>query len=148
MALDKNEKLLVESVREFLADQAKQYLPQSDDSATNDNNFKNRGFEYQHRQINEMFAMKTAGLTYHDSICALFTKVHDYKYLDDPSFLEALKKEFSSQAIPEDEQKQAMDAIPNIISEFKKEAKEWKEKDYGFNQDLNGILKAGSGLPE
>jgi len=145
MRLKKHEKQLVESFREFLADQAETYLPQSDDKATNDNNFQNRGFEYHHRHANDMFATKTADLTHHDGICASFTKVHDYKYLDDPTFSEAFKKELSAQSIPENEQHKAIDAIPKIINELKGEEKEWREKDFGFNSNLDDIMEAGRG---
>lgn len=145
MALDKNEQMLVESFREYLAKQSDKFLPTSDDKATNDNNFKTRGFEYHHRQINEMFALRIADLVHHDGICAAFSKVHNYKYLDDPTFSEALKAEFSSQAIPVAEQKTAFEAIPKIIKELSTESKEWAERDSGWHQDLDDVTNAGLG---
>ncbi len=134
-----NEQLLVEAVKSFLDDHASLGL-KPDDKADNDNNPKMRGFEYLHGQIDELFAHKAAELTHYTGICAAFTKIHNYKYLDDSSFCEAMNKEMTAQGIPADERKKALDFIPKIIKELQEEKSAWSEQDFGFNQNLDEII--------
>jgi hypothetical protein len=98
-----------------------------------------RGYEYLHGQIDEMFALKAAELTHAESICQAFHKVHNYKYLDDPSFKTAMQKEMVAQAVPAEERAKAIGFVPAIISELKEDQAEWAEKDMGFNPNLDEI---------
>lgn len=100
-----------------------------------------RGYEYLHGQIDEMFALKAAELTHSDGVCQAFKKVHSYKYLDDPSFKTAMQKEMVAQAIPESDRNKAVGFIPQIITELKKEQSEWAEKDT-FHPNLDEIKEA------
>lgn len=125
------EVLLVEAIQSFLGNKAKLGL-KPDNAADDDNNPKARGFEYLHGQIDEMFAHKAAELTHHTGICASFSKVHSYKYLDDTAFAEAIDKEMVAQGIPAAERRQALDFIPAIIKELRDEKSEWSEKDFGM----------------
>lgn len=138
--MNNNEKLLVEAMQSFLSSKAKLGLD-TDKTATNDNNPEFRGFEYLHGQIDEMFAHKAADLIHHTGICSSFSKVHSYKYLDDDTFSEAMDKEMTAQGIPAQERSKALQFIPAIIKELKTEAAEWAEKDFGFHDDLDEIIK-------
>lgn len=138
--MDPNEKLLVEAVESFLSGQAKLGL-KPDEKADNDNDPKARGPEYLHGQIDEMFAHKAAELTHHTGVCAAFSKVHNYKYLDDSTFSEAMDKEMTAQGIPAAERKTALEFIPSIIKELAEESEQWCEKDFGFNQNLDEIIE-------
>lgn len=101
-----------------------------------------RGYEYLHGQIDEMFALKAAELVHAESVCQAFRKVHNYKYLDDPSFKTAMEKEMVAQAVPAEERTQALEFVPSIISELKADQAEWAEKDFGFNPKLDEIKEA------
>jgi len=101
-----------------------------------------RGYEYLHGQIDDMFALKAAELVHAESVCQAFKKVHNYKYLDDPSFEVAMKKEMVAQAVPAEERNKALNFLPKIIKEVASEQKEWAEKDFGFNPDLKEIREA------
>lgn len=128
MALNDNEKLLVEAIQSMLQHDAKLGLSIHDTEAHS----RERGFEYLHGQIDEMFSLKAAELSNADSVSSSFRKVHNYKYLDDPSFKTAMEKEMVAQAVPAEERNKALGFIPAIINELKQEQSEWAEKDFGF----------------
>ena len=139
MSLNKNEKLLIEAVRSMLQQDAKLGLSIHDkDQYQNDYNIE-RGLEYLHGHINEMFAVKAAELVHSDGICQAFHKVHSYKYLDDPTFKTAMEKEMVAQAVPAEERSKANGFIVSIITELKEEQQEWAEKDSGFSPYLDEI---------
>jgi hypothetical protein len=100
-----------------------------------------RGLEYVHNQIREMFALRAAKLVHHEGICSAFSKVHNYKYLDDPSFVEAMRREMQAQAVPVAEQREATRAVFDVLSELKREHGVESEKDYGFHPDLDDVMK-------
>lgn len=139
MPLNKTEKLLVESLKSLLDGKTGWGVPPTDTKATNDNNQRLRGIEFLHEQINEMFQLKAAELTHHTGICAAFAKVHNYKYIEDDTFAEAMEKELTAQGVPKDERTKALDFIPKILKELKEEVDEWTEQDYGFHPDLDEI---------
>lgn len=99
-----------------------------------------RGYEYLHNQIDEMFALKAAELHHANSVCQAFKKVHNYKYLDDPSFSTAMEKEMVAQAVPAEERAKAASFVPSIIKELKDDQAEWAEKDFGFNPQMDQII--------
>ncbi len=101
-----------------------------------------RGFEYLHNQIDEMFALKAAELNHANSVCQAFKKVHNYKYLDDPTFPTAMEKEMVAQAVPAEERDKAIAFVPSIIKELKEDQAEWAEKDFGFNPKMDEIIDA------
>ena len=97
-------------------------------------------FQYLHEQINEMFAIKAAGLTHHDGACAAFRKVHNYKYITDPTFHRSVSEEMKAQGIPANECKQVLEYIPAIINKIK-DGDEWSERDAGYHPNLDEIIK-------
>jgi hypothetical protein len=101
-----------------------------------------RGYEYLHGQIDDMFTLKAAELLHSESVCQAFHKVHSYKYLDDPTFQTAMEKEMVAQAVPKEEREKATKFVPTIISELKTEQSEWAEKDFGFNPSLDEVKEA------
>jgi hypothetical protein len=101
-----------------------------------------RGYEYLHNQIDEMFALKAAELIHANSVCQAFKKVHNYKYLDDPAFPTAMEKEMVAQAVPAEERSKAIGFVPSIIEELKADQAEWAEKDFGFNPKMNEVIEA------
>jgi hypothetical protein len=102
---------------------------------------RERGLEYLHNQIDEMFHHKTADLSHHDGICAAFSKVHSYKYIDDPTFEAAMNKELTAQGIPADQRERALNLVPAIIEELRGEKAAWAEKDAGL-VDMDEIREA------
>lgn len=128
------EKTLVEAVQSFFGSKANLGLPKEKPAKDDwsDNNPALRGLEYLHGQIDEMFAHKAAELVHHTGICASFSKVHSYKYLNDDTFGEAMDKEMTAQGIPAAERRKALEFIPAIIKELKEEQAEWAEKDFGM----------------
>lgn len=139
--LKDNEKLLVEAIDNMLQQDAKLGLSihNKDQELLGSTE---RGYEYLHGQIDEMFALKASELTHAEGVCQSFKKAHSYKYLDDPSFKTAMMKEMVAQAIPAEERKKALDFIPKIIKELKTEQKEWAEKDFGLSPALDEIREA------
>lgn len=137
MALNKKEKLLLEAVQSMLQQDA--MLGLSIHKTEEAQSSTERGYEYLHNQIDEMFALKAAELAHADGVCQAFHKVHSYKYLDDPSFKTAMEKEMVAQGIPAEERNKAAEWIPQIIQELKEEQSEWAEKDHGFHPDMKEI---------
>jgi hypothetical protein len=136
MSLNENEQLLVEAIKSMLQHDSKLGLsihdkPKDEAEAYN----AERGLEYLHGNIEQMFHLKAAELDLADSICQGFHKVHSYKYIDDPTFKTALEKELVAQAVPAHERAQAAKFVDDIIDELK-EDQEWAEKDYGLNPHM------------
>lgn len=135
--MTKTEKSLTEAIDKFLSGNIGL---KPDAKADDDNNPANRGQEYLHGQIDEMFALKSAEFIHHTGICAAFSKTHSYKYLDDPSFIESFEKDMTAQGIPAPERAAAVKLIPEIIKEMRDEQTEWAESDFGFNDNLDDIM--------
>ena len=100
--------------------------------------------QFKHEQINEMFELETTNLIHHDNTCSAFKKVHSYKYVDDPKFIEAFKKELTWHGIPNEEQAIAEEAIIKVISKLAKEAgiKNFDLQSVGWNPKLDEIKDA------
>jgi len=138
--LSQDEKLVAEAIDSMLSHDAQ--LGLKIHNLNSDNTDKTeRGYEYLHGQISEMFALKAAELTHADGVCQAFSKVHSYKYLDDPSFKTAMEKEMVAQAIPAEDRGKAASFLIDIIEELKNDQAEWAEKDFGFNPRLDEILE-------
>lgn len=140
MSLNKKEKLLLEAVQSMLQQDAKLGLSIHKTDDTEDSS--ERGYEYLHNQIDEMFSLKAAELLHADGVCQAFRKVHSYKYLDDPSFKTAMEKEMVAQGIPSEDRNKATSWIGSIIKELKEEQSEWAEKDHGFHPSLDEVKAA------
>ena len=139
--LTSTEKTLCEAIETMLQHDAKLGLKIHDTDGKHLGETE-RGYEYLHGQIDEMFGLKAAELIHAESVCQAFHKVHSYKYLDDPSFKTAMEKEMVAQAVPAEERNKALNFVPSIISELKEDQAEWAEKDFGFNPKLDEIKEA------
>jgi len=138
MALSKTELLIAEAVGSMLKQDA--MLGLSVHSSDHEEmGSTERGYEYLHGQIDDMFQVKAAELVHAESVCQAFRSVHNYKYVDDPSFLTAMEKQMVAQAVPAEDRQKASGFVPTIIKELKAEQAEWAEKDFGFNPKLNEI---------
>jgi len=136
MALTKTEQRLVESIKSMLHQDHKLGL----DFHTADKSLEaERGVEYLHEQIDDMFMVKAAELLHSDAVCQAFRKVHNYKYLDDHTFIPAMEREMISTAVPAAERQKALKFIPTIIDELRAEQADWSERDSGFNPSLDEI---------
>lgn len=138
MSLNENERLVCEAIDTMLKHEAQLGLKMHNDKHENLGETE-RGYEYLHNQIDDMFTLKAAELTHSDGVCQAFSKVHSYKYLDDPSFKTAMKKEMVAQGIPAAEREEALGYIEPIIKKLAKEQADWAEKDFGFNPALDEI---------
>lgn len=136
MALTKTEKLLVESIKSMLHQDPKLGLAFHDDDKPLE---AERGVEYLHEQIDDMFAVKAAELLHSDAVCQAFRKVHNYKYLDDHTFIPAMEREMVSTAVPAEERQKALKFVPAIIDELRAEQRDWAERDSGFNPSLDEV---------
>jgi hypothetical protein len=136
--MKKKEQMLCEALDTFLSHKAELGLQEQDWEE------ESHTFQFLHEQINEMFALKAAGMNHNTGICSAFRKVHNYKYITDPTFNEAMRKELTGQAIPGDERDKALGFINKIIEEIKKEEGTWDERDAGFNPNLDEIIKVSN----
>jgi len=141
MAMKKSEKLVLEAINSMLQDDAKLGLSIHDKQLETTGTAE-RGYEYLHGQIDDMFQVKAAELIHAESVCQAFRSVHNYKYIDDPSFVTAMEKQMVAQAVPKEERTKAVEFVPAIIKELKTEQAEWAEKDFGFNPALDEIREA------
>lgn len=140
--MKKAEKLICEAINTYLQDKAQLGVPDPPEELKDEHSF-----QFLHEQINDLFATKASDLVHYNSVCSAFRKVHNYKYITDPTFEAAVKRELSAQAVPMAEQKKALDFIPKIIKEVSKEA-EWSEQDAGFHPNLDEVMEAGRGTSE
>ena len=138
MALNKPEQVACEAIDTMLRHKVALGLQDLPEDAHKE---EEHSFQYLHEQINEMFAIKAAGLIHHDGACAAFRKVHNYKYITDPTFRRSVNEEMKAQGIPAAECQQVLEYIPAIIDEIKTEDKDWCERDAGYNPNLADIIK-------
>jgi len=135
--LNDSEKLLVEAINTMLQHDAKLGLSVHDNDESNHVSEIERGFQHLHGHITEMFALKAAESPFHDSLCQAFGKVHNYKYIDDPTFRIAMEKELLAQGIPLKERNKALDIVPAIVDDLKSDEEAWSEQNFGFNTELD-----------
>lgn len=140
--LNNAEETLLEAIKTMLQQDAKLGLTMHDKEHEKSGE-NERGFEYLHNQVDDMFQLKAAELTHSDGVCQAFTKVHSYKYVDDPQFKVAMEKEMVAQGIPASDRTKAIGFLDSIMKELKADKGEWAEKDFGFNPNLDDITDAG-----
>lgn len=133
------EETLLEAIKTMLQHDAKLGLDIHDKEHKKSGQTE-RGFEYLHNQINDMFQLKAAELTHASGVYQAFNKVHSYKYMDDPQFKTAMEKEMVAQGIPANDRTKAIGYIDSIMKELKEDNGEWAEKDFGFNPNLDEIM--------
>lgn len=137
MPMNTNEQLLAEAIKSMLHQDAHLGLP--------DDNFKmqphERGFEYLHEEILDMFAIKAAELLHTESVVSAFNKTHNYKYIDDWTFMPAFIQEMVSRGVPQNERIKANKYVIDIIEQLQEENENWSERDAGFDTNLDEIRK-------
>ena len=131
MPLNPDEQLLVEAFETMLTTGDGLGLSQHE-SELERLGEEERGSQYLHGQIDEIFHHKTANFVHHDGVCAAFGKVHSYKYIDDPTFEAAMHKELTAQGIPAEEREKALELVPAIIEQLRGERAAWSEADAGW----------------
>jgi hypothetical protein len=140
MSLNENEQLLVEAINSYLQQDDKLGLAHHDKDPYNQMFKDERGLEYMHNNINDMFHLKSAELSHTEALNQSFGKVHSYKYLDDPTFKTAMTKEMVAQGVPAVIRDKALKIVDGIIEELSEDASEWAEKDSGFNPNMDDIV--------
>lgn len=136
MPLNRNDKLLIEAIGNMLDQTDRLGLPDDLDDFKEE-----RGYEYLHNQVDDMFRLKAADLVHCESACAAFSKIHSYRYIDDANFVPAVESELRSMAMPKKEQEDVVKFIETIREELKKESGVWAERDAGFNPNLDEIIE-------
>jgi len=136
--MKKSEQALTEAIDTLLRHSTELGIPEPPEEFKEE---ESHTFQHLHEQINEMFEVKAVDLTHHDGVTAAFRKVHNYKYVTDPTFLVAMEKEMTAQGIPAEERGKALDFVPAIIEQVKTEGKEWAEQDAGFHPNLDEIIE-------
>lgn len=139
MPLNKAEKMLVEGIQNMLQQDAKLGLSFHDSDEKDQK--AERGYQYLHEQIDDMFLLKAAELDHAESVTSAFRKVHGYKYLEDWTFMPTMEKEMVSRAVPVAERRKALGFIPEIAEELRSEQHVWSERDAGFNPKLDEVRK-------
>jgi hypothetical protein len=136
MALSDNDKLVLEAIANMLHDEGSIGLPLND---VDDLNADERGSQYLHSSIDDLFTLKANRLMHAESVISAFHKVHSHKYVTDFSFVTAMDKEMRARGVPTEERTQAMLFIPDIMEQLNREQKEWCEQDAGFNPRLSEV---------
>ncbi len=137
-SLKAHEALIAEAISTLLQHDAELGLSLHSKAHENTNTIEH-GVQFMYGEIDEMFALKASGSPFYESLKSSFSKVHGYKYIDDPTFNIAMDKELSAQGIPIEERQNAKKYVKDIIEELSKENDAWQEKDYGFHPDLDEV---------
>lgn len=135
IVLNQEEKALLEALNHLLKDGDELGLSHH---KVDELDVSERGFEYLHNNIDDSFAVKAAELLHADSVTKAFHSVHSYKYIDDPSFCDAFRKEMTGMAVPAQEREKACKFIDDIIEDLGG-MNEFAEKDAGFNPNMQEI---------
>jgi hypothetical protein len=130
MALNKQEKALLEAVASMLKQDAKLGLPI--------NNETSHTSQFRWEGIDDAYALKIAGSPFADSINSAFFSVHSYKYIDNPTFKLTFEREMAARAIPLHEQEQAIKYLDDMQKELS--ATNLSERDAGWNPAMKEIV--------
>jgi len=134
MALNESERTIAEAIKNMLDDTALGVNAHKDSEDERANTFT-----FLHEEIEQAYRLATISLEHHDSICSAFSKIHSYKYLNDPSFALSFKGELASRGVPLEECTKALETVGKMID---KHLKNSNERDAGWNPDLDEIIKA------
>jgi len=141
--LNQNERALLEALQSMFKQDDELGLAHHDDKKADE---AERGFEYLHNNIDDSFTVKAADLIHADSVIKAFHSVHSYKFIDDPTFLDAFKKEMTAMAVPAAEMAKADKFLMEILDDLRSE-EDFAEKDAGFNPELEEIRDISQPLP-
>ena len=139
MALSDIERLLFEEMKTLLGDKTQLGLSvhkkdQQDQSNTG---------QWLHEDIDQQFALDTIDLVHHSEVTAAFKKVHDYKYLDSPTFQVSFRRELTAQAVPAKEVDEALKILEKLM--VKAGGKKGQgERDAGWHPELEEVLKTAN----
>ena len=136
----KKEQLLLEAVKNYLAQDAKLGLKSHDKApqVQEDDPGNDHAAWFRWEGIDDAFALKAAGSPFFESLTSAFSSVHSYKFIDNPTFQITLDSELRSQGIPAEDRAKACKFVEEIISEYKGSKKAWDEKD-GWNPAIDEI---------
>ncbi len=133
--LNKHEKALLEAIKSMLDDDSQLGLSVHDLTTQS----SERGYEYLHNHIDQLFELKSSDLTMAEAVNQAFHKIHSYKYVDDPTFKTAMEKELVAQAVPKAERDKALNFVDKVIDEIQSDKGQFDEKDFGLNPDMEEI---------
>jgi hypothetical protein len=129
MALNPNEKMLLEAISSMLQQDARLGVPIHNETSHTS--------QFRWEGIDDAFALKAAESPFADSLTSAFFAVHSHKYIDNPTFKLSFEKEMSARAVPMEERLQALkylDAMVNELSPSKP-----SEQDAGWNPNMDEI---------
>lgn len=132
MALNKNEKALLEAVGNLLQQDAKLGLAMHKDKEISHLS------QFRWEGIDDLFTLKASGNPYKDSLTSAFYAVHSHKYIDHPTFKLSLEKELTARGMPSNVREAAMKYVDAIIEDLS--AKEPSEHDAGWNPNMKDIV--------
>lgn len=146
MPLNENERTAIEGIAAMLNEDVNLGLSFHDKDPYDKLLKAERGYQNMHSQIQDMFAVKTAQFpdAFRAAVNQAFTKVHNYKYVDDPSFVTAMNSELVSQGVPADISANAVKVVNNILNQLRKEQLDFSERDSGFNPNLDEVVAAST----
>ena len=97
------------------------------------------GSQHIQNYISELFKLKAASLTQHDTITSAFNKTQNNMYLDDPFFVKTFTKEMTGRGVPKPEINDAIEYVDNILDKIVKEFGSSNAKDGGWNPNMDEI---------
>lgn len=110
--MKKQERLLLEAIANMVKNEPELGLSFHDSEETS------HYFQYNWENLNDAFSLEVMDSPFYDSIHSAFYEVHSYKYVNDPSFYESFKRSLDARAIPDDQQKQAIDGMSKVLKDF------------------------------
>ncbi len=130
MALNQNERALLEAVSGLLSQDALGMQYKNDKETSHTSQFRWEG-------IDDAFALKVSDSPFFESMTSAFYAVHAHKYIDHPTFKLALVSELKSRAVPQVAIEEAVKVLDGIINELS--AKKPSERDAGWNPQIAEI---------
>jgi hypothetical protein len=130
MALNKDEKALLEALSSLLKQDAKLGLPVENETSHTS--------QFRWEGIDDAFALKVSGSPFADSINSAFFAVHSHKYIDHPTFKLSFLKEMTARAIPTEEREQAVKYLETMVEELSKS--KLSERDAGWNPAMDELV--------
>ena len=134
MPLNESERVIAEAIANMLDDTALGVNAHKDHDKERANTFT-----FLHEEIEQAYRLATINFEHHEDVCSAFSKIHSYKYLDDPGFALSFKGELTARGVPLEECTKALDTVGKMID---KHLKNNSEAAAGWNPDLDEIIKA------
>jgi hypothetical protein len=130
MALNENERALLEAVSTLLKQDAKLGLPISGETSHTS--------QFRWEGIDDAFALKVANSPFSDAIRSAFFAVHTHKYIDNPTFKLSFEKELTGRAVPTPERTQALKYLEEMVGELS--SNKLSERDAGWNPNMADLV--------